>query len=188
MCDQLQQKFKYSDPPAIHQTWEKGQACAAFYNKDETWHRASVVKIEPDKVQVNTHCLYFGNTMVILTWFSNYLKRYYCLWLNICSCMRTGIWWTVCEFIILLSYYQNTYHSFEGALKSVLPDSSYLFCACLQIHFIDYGNHEWVGYDQLRADIEEFTNIPQQTFLCTLHDIRPVCTSWQVIQLTLVKV
>jgi len=43
-----------------------------------------------------------------------------------------------------------------------------------QINFIDYGNSEWVGHDQMRADIAEFTNVPQQTFLCTLHDITPV--------------
>lgn len=52
MCDQIQQKFKYSDPPSGPQKWEKGQACVAFYGKDQTWHRAAIVKVEPDKVQV----------------------------------------------------------------------------------------------------------------------------------------
>ncbi|KAL4233198.1 Ring finger protein [Mactra antiquata] len=92
MCDLLHQKFKDSDPHGPEQTWVKGQACAAFYDKDGQWHRASIKEIEDSK---------------------------------------------------------------------------------LQVHFIDYGNNEWVGYDQVRADIAEFTDIPQQTFLCTLHDIHP---------------
>ncbi|XP_053397741.1 RING finger protein 17-like isoform X2 [Mercenaria mercenaria] len=93
MCDVLHQKFNNSEPPGPEQTYEKGQACAAFYEKDGQWHRATVLEIEPTKVK---------------------------------------------------------------------------------IHFIDYGNSEWVGYEDLRADIEEFTDIPQQTFLCTLHDVRPL--------------
>ncbi|XP_052810879.1 RING finger protein 17-like [Mya arenaria] len=93
MCDSLQQKFKYSDPHGPEQKWIKGQACVAFYEKDQAWHRAAILEVDPEKVKIN---------------------------------------------------------------------------------FIDYGNSEWVGYECLRADIEEFTHIPQQTFLCTLHDIRPV--------------
>ncbi|XP_052239126.1 RING finger protein 17-like isoform X2 [Dreissena polymorpha] len=93
MCDNLQQKFKYSDPHGPEQKWEAGQACAAFYESDQSWHRANIVQVDPDKVQV---------------------------------------------------------------------------------HFLDYGNSEWTGYEKLRADVEEFTHVPQQTFLCSLHDIRPI--------------
>lgn len=57
MCDTLQQKFKYSDPPQMPQHWEKGQACAAFYDKDGSWHRASVLDIQPDKVQVSQYVI-----------------------------------------------------------------------------------------------------------------------------------
>ena len=57
MCDEIQQKYKYSDAPSVHQSWQKGQACVAFYEKDETWHRASVLDVHPDKVQVGWHSM-----------------------------------------------------------------------------------------------------------------------------------
>ena len=52
MCDLLDQKFKNSEPHGSDQVWEKGQACAAFYEKDQQWHRATVLTVEPTKIQV----------------------------------------------------------------------------------------------------------------------------------------
>ena len=40
--------------------------------------------------------------------------------------------------------------------------------------FLDTLHRLWVDYDQLRADIEGFKEIPQQSFPCLLHDIKPV--------------
>ncbi|WAR08965.1 RNF17-like protein [Mya arenaria] len=50
MCDSLQQKFKYSDPHGPEQKWIKGQACVAFYEKDQAWHRAAILEVDPEKV------------------------------------------------------------------------------------------------------------------------------------------
>ena len=52
MCEAINRKFKFSDLPGSEQVWEKGQACVAFYEKDQSWHRATILAIEPDKVQV----------------------------------------------------------------------------------------------------------------------------------------
>ena len=52
MCDLLDQKFKNSEPHGSDQVWEKGQACTAFYEKDQQWHRVTVLTVEPTKIQV----------------------------------------------------------------------------------------------------------------------------------------
>ena len=52
MCDLLNQKFKNSEPHGNDQVWEKEQACTAFYEKDQQWHRVTVLTVEPTKIQV----------------------------------------------------------------------------------------------------------------------------------------
>ena len=52
MCDVLHQKFNNSEPPGQDQKYEKGQACAAFYEKDRQWHRATLLETEPTRAQV----------------------------------------------------------------------------------------------------------------------------------------
>lgn len=53
MCDVLHQKFSNSEPHGPEQTYVKGQACAAFYEKDGQWHRATILELHPARVKVN---------------------------------------------------------------------------------------------------------------------------------------
>ncbi|XP_064594560.1 RING finger protein 17-like [Liolophura sinensis] len=44
----------------------------------------------------------------------------------------------------------------------------------LRVRYIDYGNSVWLSRDQVRADVNQFVDIPTQAFECVLHQIKPL--------------
>ncbi|XP_071137588.1 RING finger protein 17-like isoform X1 [Mytilus edulis] len=52
----------------------------------------------------------------------------------------------------------------------------------IQVEFVDFGNVEYIRYDNIRADVLEFIEIPIQCMACMLHNVIPVTTTgkWPV--------
>lgn len=51
-----------------------------------------------------------------------------------------------------------------------------------QVRYIDYGNSVWVSKDMVRADVNQFVDIPTQAFECVLHQLKPVSMQCSFIE------